>query len=142
MRRYYEFAVVVLLLSLLALLLMQALQQAQRATEEVGVQAEAAAIRLQLIETMAHRETFGGKLPDSDNPLLWVAEPPVNYRGEVNEALTERRVWYFNRSTGVLNYHFQDGHLARFRLSRAPGRSENPGGMAGVGLLRLEDSKN
>jgi len=38
-----------------------------------------------------------------------------------------------------LIYRFQDGHAARFKLSREAGRTEIRGVLAGVGLLRLSD---
>ena len=46
MRRYYEFALVVVLVSIMALVLLRALGSAQRDMEEAGVQAEAAVIRI------------------------------------------------------------------------------------------------
>lgn len=103
------------------------------------VQAEAAAIRAQLLEVLAHREGFGGTLPSSDNPLDWVATVPRNYRGALDRAPAEEGVWYFDTGAGELIYRFQDGHAARFKLSREAGRTEIRGVLAGVGLLRLSD---
>lgn len=139
MRRYYEFAIVVILISILALVLLRALGIAQKDMEEAGVQAEAAAMRTQILEAVAHRETFGGKLPSSDNPMEWIAARPHNYIGEQNGASPERGVWYFDKNTKILNYRFRDGHLARFRISRDAGNSSLRGVVAGVGLLRLDD---
>jgi type II secretory pathway pseudopilin PulG len=139
MRRYYEFAVVVVVISVLALVLMNALGRAQADMEEAMVQAEAAAIRSQLLEVLAHREGFGGTLPKSDNPLDWVATVPQNYRGALDGVPEEKRIWYFDTGSGELVYRFQDGHSARFRLSREAGRTESRGVLAGVGLLRLSD---
>ena len=65
MRRYYEFAVVVILISILALVLLRALDGARSELDEAGLQADVAAIRMGLIEVVAHRETFGGELPRS-----------------------------------------------------------------------------
>uniref|UniRef100_UPI0035B2815B hypothetical protein n=1 Tax=Dongia sp. TaxID=1977262 RepID=UPI0035B2815B len=73
MRRYYEFALVVILISVLALVLLRALGVAQKDMEEAGVQAEAAAIRTQILEAVAHRETFGGQLPPGGNPMDWIS---------------------------------------------------------------------
>jgi type II secretory pathway pseudopilin PulG len=139
MRRYFEFAVVVVVISVLVLVLMNALGRAQADMEEAMVQAEAAAIRSQLLEVLAHREGFGGTLPSSDNPLDWVAMVPPNYRGALDRVPAEKGIWYFDIAAGELVYRFQDGHLARFRLSREAGRTESRGVLAGVGLLRLSD---
>lgn len=139
MRRYYEFAVVVILLSILALLLMQSLGRTRSDMEEAGVQVEAAVIRTELMEVLAHRETFGGALPATDNPVEWVASKPRNYRGEVDEMPNEKAVWYFDRRAGELVYRYEDGRRARFRLSREAGPSTARGVIAGVGLLRLDD---
>lgn len=139
MRRYYEFAVVVVVISVLALVLMKALGRAQGDMEEAMVQAEAAAIRAQLLEVLAHREGFGGTLPKSDNPLDWVATVPPNYRGALDRSPAEKGIWYFDTGSGALVYRFQDGRAARFRLSREAGRTDSRGVLAGVGLLRLSD---
>lgn len=139
MRRYFEFAVVALVLSVLAIVLTLSLGRAQRDMEEAGVQAEAAALRTQLIERLAHRETFGGALPKSDNPLDWVDSKPLNYLGELDAPPAESGAWYFDRQVGELVYRFRDGHHARFQLSRAAGSRDGQGVLAGVGLLRLPD---
>jgi hypothetical protein len=138
-RRYYEFALVVILVSIMALVLLRALGGAQSDMEEAGVQAEAAAIRTQLLEAVAHRETFGGQLPASDNPMDWIAARPYNYIGERGSMPLESSVWYFDKNTKILAYRFRDGHLARFRLSREAGASSLRGVVAGIGLLRLDD---
>lgn len=141
MRRYYEFAVAVVLISVLALVLLQALGRTSNEMEEAGVQAEVSAIRIGLIEVVAHRETFGGGLPKSDNPLDWVATRPADYLGEVDGMPESKGVWYFDRRARELVYRFRDGHRARFRLSR-DGNVESPRAVvAGVGLLRLEDQR-
>lgn len=139
MRRYYEFAIAVILIGILSLLLLQALGRTGNEMEEAGVQADAAAIRMGLIEVVAHRETFGGNLPKSDNPLDWVATRPERYLGEVDGMPDSTSVWYFDRGAKELVYRFRDGHRARFKLSR-DGNVDSPRAVvAGVGLLRLED---
>ena len=141
MRRYYEFAIVVILISVLALVLLGALGRTSNEMEEAGVQAEVATIRMGLIEVVAHRETFGGTLPKSDNPLDWVVTRPASYLGEVDGMPDSTVVWYFDRRTRELVYRFRDGHRARFRLSR-DGNVESPRAVvASVGLLRLEDQR-
>lgn len=141
MRRYFEFAVVVVLISVLALVLLQALWRTGSEMEEAGVQADVSAIRMGLMEVVAHRETFGGSLPKSDNPVDWVASRPANYLGEVDGVPDNKAVWYFDRKARELVYRFRDGHRARFRLSR-DGNVDSPRAVvAGVGLLRLEDQR-
>lgn len=141
MRRYYEFAVAVVLISVLALVLMKALGRTSNEMEEAGVQAEVAAIRIGLMEVVAHRETFGGSLPKSDNPLDWVASRPASYVGEVDGVPDSEAVWYFDRRARELVYRFRDGHSARFRLSRDSNVESQRAVVAGVGLLRLEDQR-
>lgn len=142
MRRYYEFALVITIISILAIVLLQSLQRVKGNMEEANVQSEAAAIRAQLIEVLAHREVFGGSLPKSDNPLDWVSNRPASYLGVRDVTPKETAVWYFDANAGELIYLFQDGHAARFRLSRAAGSTESRGVLAGVGLLRLPDKTN
>jgi len=139
MRRYYEFALVVILISLLALVLLRALDNARSELDEAGLQADVAAIRVGLIEVVAHRETFGGVLPTSENPVDWVANRPANYLGEVDHVPGENSVWYFDRRAKELVYRFRDGHRARFRLSRDGNVDSERAVVAGVGLLRLAD---
>ncbi len=141
MRRYYEFAVVVVLISILALVLLKALGRTSNEMEEAGVQSEVSAIRIGLMEVVAHRETFGGSLPKSDNPLDWVASRPANYVGEVDGVPDSEAVWYFDRRARELVYRFRDGHRARFKLSRDGNVESQRAVVAGVGLLRLEDQR-
>jgi hypothetical protein len=139
MRRYYEFAIVVVLIGILALVLLKALGWAGSQMEEAGVQTDVAAIRVGLMEVVAHRETFGGNLPKSENPVDWVSSKPANYVGEVDAMPDSKSVWYFDRGAKELVYRFRDGHRARFRLSR-DGNVDSPRAVvSGVGLLRLED---
>lgn len=139
MRRYYEFAVVIILLSILAVFLMQALGRARSDMEEAGMQAEVAAIRTELLEVLVHREIFGGALPKTDNPIDWVSSRPRNYLGVLDKTPDTKAVWYFNRQANELIYRFEDGHQARFRLTREAGATTARGVLAGVGLLRLDD---
>lgn len=141
MRRYYEFAVVVILVSVLALALMWALERTRGEMEETMVQSEAAALRVGLIEVVAHRETFGGELPKSSNPVAWVATPPANYVGELDGAPEGKSVWYFDRRAKELIFVFRDGRRARFRLSRDASVDSQRAVVAGVGLLRLENQR-
>lgn len=141
MRRYYEFAVVVVLLSALGMVLINKLEKARDDMEEAAVQAEFIAMRAQLLEAVAHRETFGGTLPASDNPADWLPTPLRDYRGAFDAAPVEGSIWYFDRREQALVYRFRDGHHARFRLNRQAGASESRGVLAGVGLQRIEDKR-
>ena len=141
MRRYLEFAVVVSVIAILAATAMYALDHARGQAEESGLQMEVMAIRAQLMEVAVHRETFGGGLPSSNNPIDWIATRPANYLGVLADAPETGGRWYFHSQSGELVYRFHDGHLARFRLSREAGRSDGRGMPAGIGLLRLPDQR-
>ena len=137
-RRKYEFAVLVLVVGALALLLLRVLDGAQQAVEEANVQAEVAALRVELLDALAHREAFGGALPASANPLRWVDRQPAAYLGDLDAAPVARGVWYFDRAHGELAYRFRSGREARFRLVRGAAAAGVPGTLAGTGLLRVD----
>lgn len=139
MRRYYEFAVAVILIGILALMLMRSLGEARLAMEEATVQSVAAAMRIELLEAVVHRETTGAPLPASANPVDWVSARPAAYLGERDAAPEQTSVWYFDRSACELVYRFDDGHRARFRLTREGGAGQGRAVIAGIGLARLED---
>ena len=139
MRRYYEFAIVVILVSALALLLLQSLETAHLEVEEAKMQADVASLRIALVEAVVHRETFGGTLPTSRNPFDWVAVRPGNYLGVLDGVPDQCSVCYFERPAEGLVYRFCDGRQARFRFSRGGGREMERGNVAGVGLSRLAD---
>jgi hypothetical protein len=141
MRRQFEFAVLVIVIAVLAVLVMKALERTRSDLEEAGVQTEAAAIRVQLMERLAHRATFGGPLPDSDNPVEWIRMPPNNYLGALDRPPAEKSSWYYNKATRELVYALHDGRQARFRLSRTAGASGARGVMGGIGLLRIDDDR-
>jgi len=138
MRRQFEFAVVVIVVAILSMVVMQALERVRTQMEEAGVQTEAAAIRVQLMEVVAHREVFGGKLPASENPLDWVRSQPASYIGAFDRPPVDESVWYFDRGSNELVYRFHNGELARFRLSRMAGAEGVRGVIGGIGLLRLD----
>ena len=138
MRRYYEFALIVVIVSILATLLLYELNDIQGNMEEAAVQAEVASIRAQLLERIAHREAFGGRLPDSDNPLDWIANSPPNYIGALDRPPASNGVWYFDTRSKELVYGFRDGHLAQFRLSRSASQEHERGVMAGVGFVKVK----
>ena len=137
-RRKYEFAVLVVVVAVLARLLLNALDRAREDVEEATVQAEAAALRVELLDAQAHRAAFGGALPASDNPLRWVSRQPAAYLGELDAAPAALGVWYFDRAHGELVYRFRSAREARFRLVRGAAASSVQGTLGGVGLLRVE----
>ena len=68
--RKYEFALLVGLIGVLAVMLLGALERARADVEEATMQAEIAALRIELLEWLAQREVRGGQLPKSQNPLM------------------------------------------------------------------------
>ncbi len=139
MRRYYEFAIVVVLIGVISLALMRSLESASLSFEEALVQSTAASMRMELIEVVTHREAFGGELPRSNNPVDWVSVRPANYQGAFDTAPAGRSIWYFDRPSNELVFRFRDDHCARFRLTREGSVLQGRAVIAGVGLLRLED---
>ena len=140
--RKFEFAVLVVIISILALLLLAALKRGMEEVEESTVQSEAAAIRIELLDVLAHREARGGKLPDSQNPVRWIARTPEGYLGELAAAPQERVVWYFDNKREELVYRFRFSREARFRLVRGAEAINAPGVLAGVGLRRVDVARN
>ena len=137
-RRKYELAVLVLAVGVLALVLLRSLDGAREEIEEATVQSEAAALRVELLDALAHREAFGGALPPGDNPLRWAGREPAAYLGELDAAPAARGVWYFDRAHGELVYRFKSGREARFRLVRGAAAAGVAGTLGGVGLLRVD----
>ena len=140
--RKYEFALVVGLIGVLAVLLLGALERMQQEIEETAVQSEAATLRAELLERLAHREVRGGGLPASRNPLEWVARRPEAYLGELDGPPPAVGVWYFDRRQQELVYRFRSGREARFRLVQGAALANVPGGLAGVGLQRVDGGKS
>jgi hypothetical protein len=136
--RKFEFAVLVAIISVLALLLMKALERTREEIEDATVQSEIAAIRVELLDRLAHRETVGGKLPESRNPMRWIARQPEGYLGELDAAPQERGVWYFDRQREELVYRFRSSREARLRLVRGAETAGTQGILAGVGLRRVD----
>ena len=136
--RKFEFAVLVAIIGILAVVLMSALERVRENFEEAAVQSEAAAIRVELIDWLAHREIVGGELPESRNPIRWIARQPENYLGELDGAPKKRGVWYFDTRRQELVYRFRFDREARFRLVRGVEAEGVPGSFVGVGLRRVE----
>ena len=102
MRRYYEFAIAVTLIAVVSLFLLASLDSVRSDMEEALVQSEAASMRLELAEAVVHRVASSGSLPQSNNPVDWVASKPASYRGAFDTAPDERSIWFFDRQAGEL----------------------------------------
>lgn len=139
--RKYEFAVLVAIIGILAMVLMQALDGTREDIEEAAVQSEVAALRVELLDWLAHREAVGGKLPSSRNPVRWVGREPEGYLGELKEAPEARGVWYYDLPREELVYRFRSAREARFRLVRGAEVANVPGGLAGIGLRRIDEAR-
>lgn len=139
--RRYEFPVLVAIIGILAFLLLNALDWARDEFEDAAMQSEVAALRVELMDRLAHHQTFGGKLPDSDNPLAWVERRPGSYAGERDGAPDAGGVWYFDRKRQELVYRYRSGKEARFRLVRGAEAGAVRGGLAGVALQRVGDER-
>lgn len=137
MRRYYEFAIAITLIGAVSLFLLASLDAVRNDMEEALVQSEVASMRLELAEAVVHRVASGGGLPQSNNPVDWVASKPASYRGALDAPPEERSVWYYDRQAGELIYRFHDGHGARFRLGRGNSHDERLV-ISGISLQRLD----
>ena len=137
-RRRYEFAVLVLVVAALALILLRALDDVQQSIEEANVQSETAALRVELLDVLAHQASQGGALPQSANPLRWVGRQPAAYAGELESPPAVTRVWYFDLRREELVYRFRSGREARLRLVRGNEVAAAPGALSGVGLRRVD----
>lgn len=140
-RRMYELALLATVVAILAAFLLPALERTRRDFEEAAVQSEVAALRVELLDRLAHREAVGGALPGGANPAEWTAYRPQGYVGELDSAPAESGVWYFDRRAGELVYRYRAGGEARFRLTRGVAGVDvgvaAPGRLAGVGLVRV-----
>jgi hypothetical protein len=135
-RRILEMSLLAAIIGSLVLFLLAALERARVGIEEAAVQTEAAAIRVELLDRLTHRESVGGPLPQSANPLHWIKREPAHYLGELDAAPEAVGVWYFDGKAGALIYRFQKGGEARFRLTRGAQGANVSAVLGGVGLIR------
>ena len=136
--RKYELPLLVAIIGILSVLLLNALESMRAEIEEAAMQSEVAALRVELLDRLAHRQRVGGPLPVSPNPLRWVERTPQNYLGERDSAPEETGVWYFDTRREVLVYRFRAGHEAVFRLIRGREASGVAANLGGVGLQRVD----
>ncbi|WP_153108781.1 hypothetical protein [Propionivibrio limicola] len=140
--RKFEFAISIAVVGVLALLLARALERVREDFEEAAVQSEAAAIRIELLDRIAHHQAVGGELPASGNPLVWIGRRPPNYLGEIDgapPASSGDGVWFYDRVRGELAYRFRSGREARFRLVDGPQAANARASLSGIGLQRVEE---
>jgi hypothetical protein len=135
--RKYEFSVLIAIIGLLALFLMNALQEMRDEFEKTAVQSEAAALRIYLIGRLAHHQLQGGVLPHSKNPVVWAGHAPGNYLGERSVSPEENSVWYYDTRRQELIYRNRSGVETRFRLAQGTEITKVSGTLGGVGLLRI-----
>lgn len=140
-RRYLEFAVVVVAIAGLGLLLLQALERARQDVETAAVQGEIGALRVELMDRLAHREIAGGSLPTSRNPVDWAGRKPEGYAGEFRQPPSGGQLWYFDLERQQLVYRYRNGREVNYRLSLHEGGAAVPGKLAGVGLIQAESVK-
>lgn len=138
--RKYEFPILVAIISVLAALLLNVLDGMRAEFEEAAMQSEAAALRVELMDRLAHHQSVGGKLPESRNPVVWAGRTPGNYVGELDAAPEAGGVWYFDRKREELVYRYRSRHEARFRLVRGSEAVGVKGSLGGVGLMRVGES--
>ena len=136
--RRFEFTVLVIIIAILASLLLQALENMRTEFEEATMQTEAAALRVELLDRLAHHQAVGGSLPESRNPLDWVERRPETYLGERDAAPKTGGVWYFDRRRQELVYRFRPAREARFRLARGSETGGAKGSLGGIGLRRVD----
>ncbi len=81
--RQFEWPVL-MAIGILAFLLLGALEELQAEFEDAAMQSEAAALRVELLDRLAHHQSVGGPLPTSPNPLDWVERRPEKYLGALD----------------------------------------------------------
>jgi len=140
--RQFEWPVLMAIIGILAFLLLGALEDLQAEFEDAAMQSEAAALRVELLDRLAHHQSVGGPLPTSPNPLDWVERRPEKYLGALDAPPAAGGVWYFDRRRSELVYAYRSGREARFRLVRGAAAGEVKGSLGGVGLQRVGGSGN
>ncbi|SDI18629.1 hypothetical protein [Propionivibrio dicarboxylicus] len=135
--RKFELALLVAIVGGLVFVLLTALERTREDVESSAVQTEVAALRVELLDRLTHRELYGGMVPDSRNPMLWVARRPAGYLGEIDTVPVEGGVWYFDRSRQALVYRFRSGRESCYKLVRGGEAPSALGQLSGIGLRQL-----
>lgn len=136
--RGFESVMLVGLICVLIFVLLGSVDRMRESAEESVVRSEETALRIELLDRLSHRELYGGALPESANPLQWVARRPDAYIGERETMPTTGSVWYFDRLRQLLVYRFRSGRETCFRLVQQAEVANVQGSLAGVGLLRID----
>lgn len=139
-KKKLEIFVVVAIVGVLMAFLLNSIENMQREMEAASVQSEIGALRVELLDKLAHREAFGGPLPSGENPVVWAERQPEGYIGERNSPPVERGVWYYDVGQKALIFRSHHSGDLKFRLTRESGRQGAPAVLAGVGLMRLENA--
>ncbi len=120
----FEFAVVVIIVSVLALFLMSrlwALQvDAERVVMENMVGTLKSALGIKVASYIAKGDMAGLQSLQRSNPIKLLSEPPKDYVGEIDgaDAAIEGGKWYFDTRAGRLVYRVRNsGH---FRSGAGP----------------------
>lgn len=144
----FDFAVTLTVIAILATLLLGYLNKAQHDIEKVIVNTELNNLRLSLAEAWLHKnllhQPFDSEALKDSNPLLWVAEKPENYIGELKKAPSEAKaVWYFDTTKKRLVYVFNDGQQVQFRFSKTAGQTQaSLLAIGGLDLMKDEVAAN
>lgn len=157
-----EFAVVAVVLSILAAVLLHRLAYYQEVAEKMNMEATASALKSALLLKIAEYMTAGQKIEYEqlarENPMDWLEMKPPNYAGAFNgpppDALP-RGSWYFDRAGHMLVYQLDHGRnfvpdsrglrQVRFRLvlsygeiQRGEGLGDSPRQASGIKLGTVE----
>ena len=128
--------VAVVLVFLLLVVLIDRLQEAQRASEQIVVEMEVATLRAELQMVVASHTVRG----EEARLLAWVGRNPAELaRGGAAGASLDGApgfsgTWRWNAGAGALSYVFLGGGCVQLRVARVrPGQAE--GWSLGAGLL-------
>jgi general secretion pathway protein G len=126
----YEFAVCASVFALLAAVLLAKLREYQAESEAVATQHLVAAVRTALAARAAQAAADQGESGlvalTQENPLKWLARPPINYLGEYyrpGAQLLKPGHWYFDRHDKTINFlqsrdtfSFETSKLLKFKV--------------------------
>lgn len=117
----FDFAVTVIIISILAVMVLKSLDKLEHHIEEVIQETVLNHIRLGLTEYWLHQnvthQTIDMKTLLNSNPMHYVAEKPENYVGEMpSRPGNSKEIWYFDTGKKELIYVYNDGRQAHYRL--------------------------
>jgi type II secretory pathway pseudopilin PulG len=123
----YDFAVTLIIISVLATLLLYSLNRIQRNIETLTHEAELNNIRLAITENWVHKharhEAVNVKDLVNTNPMRFINEVPKNYIGEKSaKPMDLYSVWYFDTQKKQLVYVYSDDTEARYALTNTATR--------------------